>query len=260
MKKAALAALALPILILSGCGADIPANSDGYYGIDNTAYGWGLKKEKGRAPEVPEGVKRVLDEHNAIYIGSGEGKKLCLTFDEGYENGHTAQILDILAEKSVPAAFFVTGDYFNRSNDLVARMVADGHIVGNHTYYHHNLPRLAEADKIAAELEELEDKFREQFGFEMKYMRPPEGVYSERVLAVAADMGYKTAFWSFAYKDWLADDVRGAEYALSSIEPYLHPGAILLLHAVSADNADALGTLIDRARADGYEFVSLDEI
>ncbi len=258
MKK--IAAILAGMLLLGGCSAAVQTNSGGYYGIDNTSSGWGFKKEQGKAPDMPEKIRAVLNEHNAVYIGSQEEKKLYLTFDEGYENGHTTQILDTLAEKKVPAAFFVTGDYFNRSNDLVARMISEGHIVGNHTYYHHNLAKLSDPDKIAQELSLLQDKFREQFGCEMKYMRPPEGEYSERVLAVSADMGYKTVFWSFAYKDWLADDVRGADYAVSQVVPYFHNGAILLLHAVSADNADALGRIIDSAREQGYEFASLDSL
>ena len=221
---------------------------------------WGLSFRQEGAPPIGNAGIDQLKRYDAAYIGSTSEKVLYLTFDEGYENGHTTQILDTLAEKKVPAAFFVTGDYFNRSNDLVARMISEGHIVGNHTYYHHNLAKLSDPDKIAQELSLLQDKFREQFGCGMKYMRPPEGEYSERVLAVSADMGYKTVFWSFAYKDWLADDVRGADYAVSQVVPYFHNGAILLLHAVSADNAAALGRIIDSAREQGYEFASLDSL
>ena len=258
MKK--IAAILAGMLLLGGCSAAVQTNSGGYYGIDNTSSGWGFKKEQGKAPDMPEKIRAVLNEHNAVYIGSQEEKKLYLTFDEGYENGHTTQILDTLAEKKVPAAFFVTGDYFNRSNDLVARMISEGHIVGNHTYYHHNLAKLSDPDKIAQELSLLQDKFREQFGCEMKYMRPPEGEYSTRVLAVANDLGYKTVFWSFAYKDWDVNVQKGADYAFSQVTPYLHNGAILLLHAVSKDNAESLEDIINYAKESGYRFASLDEL
>lgn len=255
-------ALILTGILCAGCSAE-PAqqtNSGGYYDIDNKGSGWGFKKEQGQPPYIPDNMKQVLAKHNAVYIGNTDEKKLYLTFDEGYENGYTDDILDTLKEKGVCAAFFITGDYFNRSGDLVERMVNEGHIVGNHTYYHHNLHKLSEPEKIAEELNLLQEKYKEKFGTEMKYMRPPEGEYSERVLAVAADMGYKTVFWSFAYKDWMADDVRGADYAVGQIMPYLHNGAVLLLHAVSADNAAALGQIIDKAREQGYEFCSIDEL
>lgn len=260
MKKL-LSLILIPILC-AGCCAEptLRTNGGGYYDIDNKGSGWGFKKEQGKAPEIPQSITDVLAKHNCVYIGDTSSKKLYLTFDEGYENGYTDDILDTLKEKNVKAAFFITGDYFNRSGDLVTRMIDEGHIVGNHTYYHHNLHKLSQPDRIANELNMLQEKFREKYNTEMKYMRPPEGEYSERVLAVASDLGYKTVLWSFAYKDWLADNVRGADYAVGQIVPYLHGGAILLLHAVSPDNAAALGTVIDKARELGYEFCSLDEL
>ena len=73
-------------------------------------------------------------------------------------------------------------------------------------------------------------------------------------------MGYKTVLWSFAYRDWDVNMQKGAEYAFEQVTPYLHDGAILLLHAVSSDNAEALGKIIDYARSNGYEFKSLDNL
>ena len=119
---------------------------------------------------------------------------------------------------------------------------------------------LADAEKIRQEFSELDDKYYQKYGQHMKYMRPPEGEYSERVLAVAQDAGYQTMFWSFAYKDWEQNNVRGSQYAFDSVTPYLHSGCIILLHAVSADNADALEDIINYAKEHGYVFKSLDEL
>ena len=251
----------LMALVLCGCSGNkaVTTGSD-YSSIDNKGYGWGLKKIQNAPPEVPAYICDMLAENNAVYLGNPDEKKIYLTFDEGYENGYTAQILDTLKEKNVPAAFFVTGDYLKRSEDLVGRMVSEGHIVGNHTIGHKNLHKLSAAEDIAAEISALEDEFKAKFNVPMKYMRPPEGEYSRRVLAVADDMGYKTVFWSFAYKDWIADDVKGGDYAVGQIMPYLHNGMIILLHAVSPDNAKALPVLIDKAREQGYEFASLDQL
>lgn len=250
----------LMCLMLGGCsfGEAVTTGSD-YSAVDNKSYGWGIKKVQNSEPEVPQNIKDMLSECGGVYIGDTSSKKLYLTFDEGYENGYTAEILDVLKEKGVQAVFFITGDYLNRSAELVRRMVDEGHIVGNHTEGHKNLPKLNTAD-IAAEISALSERFYNEFGVPMKYMRPPEGEYSRRVLTVAEDMGYKTVFWSFAYKDWVADDVRGADYAVGQIMPYLHNGAIILLHAVSPDNAKALPVVIDKAREAGYEFCSIDEI
>ena len=98
------------------------------------------------------------------------------------------------------------------------------------------------------------------YGQSMHYMRPPEGEHSQRMMAVANDMGYKTIFWSFAYKDWDIHTQKGAAYAYEQVTPYLHDGAILLLHAVSSDNAGALGDIIDFARKEGFEFRSLEQL
>lgn len=251
----------LVALVLCGCSAnDAVTTGSDYSRIENKGYGWGLKKIQNSAPEVPKYICDMLNEHNGVYMGNPEEKKIYLTFDEGYENGYTVKILDTLKEKNVPAAFFVTGDYLERSEELVERMVLEGHIVGNHTIGHKNLHKLSSAEDISAEISALEEKFKAKFDAPMKYMRPPEGEYSRRVLAVAEDMGYKTVFWSFAYKDWIANDVKGGDYAVGQIMPYLHNGMIILLHAVSPDNAEALPIIIDKAREMGYEFASLDEL
>lgn len=238
----------------------VSAYSAQYEAIDNKGSGWGFKKTKGKEPEIPAAQQEVLKKYNAFYMDMSRPKRLYLTFDEGYENGYTASILDTLKEKNVPAAFFITAPYAKTQQELIKRMIAEGHILGNHTVHHPNLPKLADAEQIAAELNEMNALVLDMYGCEMKYMRPPEGEYSERVLAVAKDLGFKTVLWSFAYRDWDVNAQKGREYAVNEVVPYFHNGAVLLLHAVSKDNAEALGEIIDKARADGYEFASLDEI
>ena len=228
--------------------------------IDNKGYGWGFKKEQGKAPDIPKEMQEILEKYDAFYIDNSGEKVMYLTFDEGYEAGYTPQILDTLKEKGIKAAFFITGDYFDREQELVRRMHDEGHIIGNHTEHHPNLHKLGDYKKMQDELKSLDDKYYLLFGEHMEYMRPPEGEYSERVLAAAKDLGYKTAFWSFAYRDWLRDNVRGKEYAKESIIPYFHDGAVLLLHAVSKDNADALSDIIDEAKKQGFCFKNLDNI
>lgn len=228
--------------------------------IDNSPSGWGFKKEKGKEPEIYASTKELFRKYDTYYIDENREKVLYLTFDEGYENGYTGKILDVLKEQEVPAAFFVTGPYIENETELIERMIAEGHIVGNHTVNHPNLPKLGSAEKMAEELIALNEKFLTKYGIPMKYMRPPEGEYSERLLAVADALGYKTILWSFAYKDWDPSAQKGAEYAFSSVTPYLHNGAILLLHAVSRDNAQALSDIISYAKDEGYVFKSLDDL
>ena len=228
--------------------------------LDNTGSGWGFVKIKGSKPNISKKIQDIFTKYDAYCMSPSDDKVLYLTFDEGYENGYTSQILDTLKKCDVPAAFFVTGSYFDRQPALIDRMVNEGHIVGNHTENHKNLHKLADPEKIRQEFSELDDKYYQKYGQHMKYMRPPEGEYSERVLAVAQDAGYQTMFWSFAYKDWEQNNVRGSQYAFDSVTPYLHSGCIILLHAVSADNADALEDIINYAKEHGYVFKSLDEL
>ena len=167
--------------------------------------------------------RELLESHNGYYIDHSGSKTLYLTFDEGYENGFTAQILDVLASENVPAAFFVTGPYLENQQELVKRMIDEGHTVGNHTVNHMNLSKQT-AQKVQSEINNLNKRCAELYGVNMKYMRPPEGEYSEKVLSVAEDMGYKTILWSFAYKDWDVNLQKGEDYAFSQITPYLHDG------------------------------------
>lgn len=219
---------------------------------------WGMRRNPPQRPEFTSEQISLMDKYGCIYLGSDEEKYLYLTFDEGYENGQTGKILDVLKEKNVPAAFFITGDFFKAEPELVDRMVSEGHIVGNHTMNHPCVPKLTTAEKIENEILSLDRAFYEKYKKHLSYFRPPEGAYSEQSLAVSRNAGYTNVFWSFAYDDWYKDKQRGAEYAYNKTMENLHPGAVILLHAVSVDNANALGNIIASAREKGYEFKSLD--
>ena len=244
---------------LNGLDFDVQPNNDKYNSLSTKNVGWGFKKEKGAAPYIDDKTKQMFESYNTFYIENSEEKVLYLTFDEGYENGYTGIILDCLKEKNVPAAFFITMPYLKNETELVDRMVNEGHVVGNHTVNHPNLAKIS-LDEVNRELKGLDDVFYEKYETHMEFIRPPEGEYSEKMLAYVSDMGYKTVLWSFAYRDWDIKSQKGAEYAFNQVTPYLHNGAILLLHAVSSDNAAALPQIIDYAREQGYEFRSLNEL
>lgn len=233
--------------------------SSGYESLNSQGQGWGFVRKKGKAPELPSAQIELLRKYNGEYIGREEEKALYLTFDEGYENGFTAVILDVLAKTKTPAAFFVTGPYLEGQEELIKRMIDEGHIVGNHTVNHLNLPNQP-AETVSDEITTLNEMCESMYGYKMKYMRPPEGEFSEKSLAVTNDLGMRTIMWSFAYKDWDINAQKGADYAYESVMPYLHDGAVILLHAVSSDNASALERIITDAKKAGYTFKSLDEL
>lgn len=114
-------------------------------------------------------------------------------------------------------------------------------------------------ERIKEELDKVKQAVAEVTGQkEMAFLRPPRGIFSDRTLAVSKKLGYTNVFWSIAYKDWDTKAQKGWKYAYDSVLAQLHPGAVILLHSVSRDNAEALGKIIDAARAQGYEFKSLD--
>lgn len=237
--------------------------------IDDTALNtaeknWFFQPKKDNTPsgEPPE-VIELLKKYSGYYLGDTSKKVLYLTFDEGYENGYSAKILDALKAYNVKAAFFVTTDYLKGNEELIKRMVKEGHLVCNHSTKHPSMAKVAASDKerFKKEFSVCEETFKEITGTEMpKFFRPPMGKYSELSLYYTQKLGYKTIFWSFAYKDWIPESQPSPEEARKKIMGRTHNGAIILLHAVSKTNAELMDSLLKQWKADGYEFKTLEEL
>lgn len=232
------------------------------YAADTTELNWYyMAKGKGNIAEQPKESINFLKNCSGYYLGNTGEKVIYLTFDEGYENGNTGKILDTLKELEVPAAFFVTKPYIDSQPDLIKRMVNEGHIVGNHSVHHPSMASIHDKEKFKAEFTGVEDAYRNLIGADMpKYFRPPMGKYSKKSLEITKELGYKTIFWSFAYKDWLVNSQPSESYAIEKITNGSHSGCIMLLHAVSDTNTKVLKTVIQSLKSDGYVFKSLDYI
>lgn len=255
MKKRDLLILLIAVVIALAVSVSVFASSALSTGS------WGLSFRQEGAPPIGNAGKDQLRQYQAAYIGNTNEKVLYLTFDAGYENGCTAKILDTLKEKQVPAAFFLVGNYIRQSPDLVRRMVAEGHTVGNHTMHHYDMSRLSDKASFSKELTDLEALYKETVGQELpKYYRPPQGIYSEENLKMAQELGYKTLFWSLAYVDWNNDAQPTREAAFAKLLPRTHNGAVVLLHSTSKTNAEILGELIDKWKEAGYRFGTLEEL
>ena len=222
---------------------------------------WGLSyRTEGQPPVGPDDADQ-LKKLDAVYLGDTTQKVLYLTFDAGYENGCTEQVLDALQKHNVKAAFFLVGNYIEKNPDLVRRMVKEGHIVANHTMHHPNMTKITDKAEFRSELESLEELFRSVTGKEMpKYYRPPQGIYSKENLEQAKELGYKTVFWSLAYVDWDNDAQPTREQAFSKLLPRTHNGAVILLHSTSKTNAEILDELLTRWEEAGYRFETIDKL
>lgn len=221
---------------------------------------WGLSFQEDGKPPVANATYEELAKYDAFYAENTQDKVLYLTFDCGYENGNTPAILDALKKHNVKATFFVVGNYLETSPDLVKRMLAEGHIVGNHSYHHPDMSRM-DKDAFAKELGDLEALYEQTTGQPMmKFYRPPQGKYSENNLQIAKDLGYKTFFWSLAYVDWDQDKQPTHEEAFDKLLKRVHPGAIVLLHNTSKTNGEILDELLTKWEGMGYSFRALTEL
>lgn len=221
--------------------------------------GWYVMRNKNHTtPTIDHNLGFNLADYQAFYVGSRD-KLVFLTFDEGYENGYTAPILDTLKKAQVSAAFFVTLPYIRDNPALIKRMVDEGHLVANHSKTHPSMPSITDnPERFKNELVETAKAFTDLTGKDMPpFFRPPKGEYNKTSLKMTADLGYKTIFWSFAYEDWVTDRQPDPERAHQLIMQNIHPGEIMLLHAVSKTNSEILDRVISGVQEEGYRFATL---
>lgn len=224
-------------------------------GESEIQHSFGVSKN-GIPHEISVNNQQFYEKYGALSLDTSGEKVIYLTFDCGYENGCTEKILDVLRDKKVPAAFFVTLPHVKSCPELIARMINEGHTVGNHSVNHPNFSRISRT-AMAEEIQGLDNYLRVNFGYSSPFFRFPEGACSESALDLVQNVGYKSVFWSSAYADWDVENTKSKQYAFDTVTSRLHPGCVLLLHAVSPDNADALGDIIDYALSQGYTFKSL---
>lgn len=221
---------------------------------------WGLHFEQDNSLPVPNMTDEQLAPYNTYFHGDLNKKELYITFDAGYDNGYTRQILDTLKKHGVKAAFFVVGPFIEENPDLVKRMVDEGHIVGNHSYSHPDMRDKSQREFLR-ELARTEEAFRQVTGRQMpKFYRPPQGKFSLENLKWASRAGYTTVLWSSAYVDWNTDDQPSQDYAFKKIGQRTFDGAVFLLHSTSATNARILDRQLTKWEARGYEFKNVDSL
>ena len=224
---------------------------------ENWGLGFGQDGEKPTGNVSTEELKK----YHAAYMDPTDEKVIYLTFDAGYENGNTPEILEALKKHDAKGTFFVVGNFLETSPELVKQMVAEGHTVGNHTYHHPEMSKISDAAAFEKELKDVEMLYQEITGEELtRFYRPPQGKYNTQNLQMASDLGYKTFFWSLAYVDWIQDQQPTKEAAFEKLLKRIHPGAVVLLHSTSSTNAQILDELLTKWEEMGYHFAPLSEL
>lgn len=227
-------------------------------GLETERLGWGQGKQVNEQNQ-PIGAVTYQEKYGqwgGVFLApEAETPTIYLTFDFGYETGYSAAILDTLKEKNAPATFFVVGSYAKSNAETVERMLAEGHTVGSHSATHKDMTTLPD-EEARAEITDFNQQFAEQFGVTPTLFRFPEGVFSQRLLALAANEGMRSVFWSYAYADWDANAQPDKAESLEKALAAAHPDAVYLLHPM-ATNSAMLGELIDGLRAAGYTLAAL---
>lgn len=207
-----------------------------YYGVGNT---------------LEEGTNRPNLAYYTLKYGKykvdfiqPDSQYIWLTFNESTEVGNTEAILDTLKEKNISAVFFITLSYAENNPELIKRMIAEGHVLGNYTSNFANVPELS-TNSLTIELDTLYNYIYETYGYKMYLFRTPSGYYSEQSLALAQQLGYRTVFWSFAYADWDVNNQPETEWALQNALDKVHGGAIYLFSGSSSTNKEMLERFID---------------
>lgn len=253
MKKIKRSILVFMVLVIL-----ITHSSKEYYAnsLRTKAYSWGYTKSKNhKTPSISKNAKELLKKYDAYYVYHTKQKEIYLTFDLGYENGYTSDILDVLKDYNIKATFFVTKAFIDKNPKGLKRMVKEGHVVANHTVNHIAFHKLSKT-KLQEELQRVEEAYKKVTGKDMvKIVRPPEGGYSEKSLALTKKLGYTTIFWSIALpNDWNLKNQPSKKTTLDLFKNQHHNGAIILLHAVSPSVANNLDKMLTQLEDKGYKF------
>ncbi len=263
MKKRCLCLVLCLVILFISVPARVSARDYSRYSNTPVAFGLNLRTDhKKPGCDKPRGVKD-LSSYQTFYCNTKAYKKkkkvIYLTFDCGYENGNTGKILNTLKKEKVKAIFFVTEPYIRQNKKLVKRMKKEGHLVGNHTCTHPRMPALS-VSRMKKEVSQCEKTMKKKTGYTMDpYMRPPEGVYSVRMMKVMQDMGYSTMLWSLAYYDYDEHDQPSVSFVLRKFKKHHFCGMMPLLHVISSADRKALPKIISSMKKKGYRFGTVDE-
>ena len=209
-------------------------------------------KENDKAEAEPEQV--VLVEHLVLpEEEKTEKKRIALTFDDGPHPIYTPQMLEVLEEEQVPATFFLLGENVELYGDVVKEIAKEGHLIGNHTYHHVQVTTLS-LDEACKEIQETSDLIEELTGTGTEYVRPPFGTWNEEL---EERLDLIPVMWSIDTKDWTTQNV---DWIVREAVKHAEDHDIILMHDSYQSMVDAVKRVIEQLEAEGFEFVTVDEI
>ena len=198
-----------------------------------------------------EGMLRLMEQE--LMEQSQAHPEVALTFDDGPSPKYTPLLLDGLKERNVRATFFLLGKNVKENHELVQRMQAEGHLLGNHTYNHVQLNKIPETT-ARQEILKTNNEIYEATGKYPEYMRPPYGAWKKN-MELCVEM--LPVFWDIDTLDWKSQNVDAILKAAGE-EP--EDGSIILMHDEYQTSVEAALLIIDRLKEKGYEFVTVDEL
>ena len=212
---------------------------------------WAVKKDD-RAETEPEQIvpaeQLVLPAEEKT-----EKKRIALTFDDGPHPIYTPQMLELLEEEQVPATFFLLGENVELYGDVVKDIAREGHLIGNHTYHHVQVTSLS-LDEACKEIQETSDLIEELTGAGTEYVRPPFGTWNAEL---EERLNLIPVMWSIDTKDWTTQNV---DWIVREAVKHAEDHDIILMHDSYQSTVDAVKRVIEQLEAEGFEFVTVDEI
>ena len=181
---------------------------------------------------------------------------MALSFDDG-PAGSTSQVLDILKENKVEAAFFCIGKKIPGNEALIKRMAAEGHIIGNHSFSHHPLFDFFSSGRMLKDMTEMNQKVKDITGLSPRFFRPPYGVTNPNLKKAVMLGGFISIGWSIRSYDTV---IKNQPRLLNKILSALKPGAILLLHDTSETTVAILPELLKGIQQKGFQILRLDKM
>lgn len=225
----------------------------------------GGSEKSERERQRPVDLRILQQRYPDIFFlqGSPEQRQVALTFDDGPDPRFTNDVLDVLNQYNVPATFFLFGSRAVANPDIVRRIQNEGHVIGNHTYWHPNLVEESSIATLEQEVTQTEEALNDLIGYRTKLFRPPYGFLYNELVEKLGEMNYYVIAWSVDSLDWQEDP---PEVIASNVLDNIHPGAIILMHDGAEWDGDRTNTveslhqIIPVLQEQGYEFVTVPEL